>query len=111
MKPGYAEAYYNRGIAYARKGDLDRAIQDYDKALELKPDLAVAYYNRGVAWLRLKSWEKARADLTSAGSMGADVVALFQQEYEGVAGFEQRYDCKLPADLAAMLTPKAGDPV
>ncbi len=106
-----AEAYYNRGIAYGDKGDPDRAIQDYDKALELEPDDADAYYHRGVAWLCLKSWEKARADLTSAGGMGADVVALFQQEYEGVAGFEQRYDSKLPADLAAMLTPEAGDPV
>ncbi len=84
---------------------------NYAKALELKPDHAKAYYNRGVAWLCLKNWEKARADLTSAENIGADIVALFQQEYEGVTGFEQRYDSKLPADLAAMLTPEDEDPV
>ena len=106
LEPNFAGAYYNRGLAYASKGDFDRAIQDYDKTLELKPDDAEAYYNRGVAWLCLKSWEKARADLTSARNMGADIVALFQQDYKGVASFEQRYNCKLPVDLTAMLTPK-----
>ena len=30
-------AYYNRGVAYERSGDLDRAYRDYTTALALKP--------------------------------------------------------------------------
>ena len=36
-------------MAYYDKGDYDRAIADYDKAIQLKPDYAAAYYCRGLA--------------------------------------------------------------
>src|ERR1700677_1904030 len=35
-----AKAFYGRGSAYARKGDYEHAIQDYDQALRLNPSLA-----------------------------------------------------------------------
>jgi tetratricopeptide (TPR) repeat protein len=38
-----------RGAAYLRKGDLDRAIADYDAALRLAPDDADALLNRAMA--------------------------------------------------------------
>ena len=41
-----AVAYFNRGIAYQAKGERDRAIADYDKAIALNPKYANAYYNR-----------------------------------------------------------------
>ena len=43
--PTYAAAFYNRGIAWRRKGDLDRAIADYDQAIKLNPT-ATAYNNQ-----------------------------------------------------------------
>jgi len=42
-----AIAFYNRGNAYVRKGQNDRAIQDYDQAIRLNPNFADAFYNRG----------------------------------------------------------------
>ena len=45
-----AKAYYNRGNAYNQKGEYDRAIEDYAKAIELKPHDANTYYNRGIAY-------------------------------------------------------------
>jgi tetratricopeptide (TPR) repeat protein len=45
--PDYAWTYSNRGLAYYRKGDHDRAISDYAKALELDPNCAAAYHGRG----------------------------------------------------------------
>ena len=36
-----AEAYYNRANAYASKGDIERAIADFRKVLELSDDLGV----------------------------------------------------------------------
>ena len=33
LNPADAEVYYNRGTAYTEKGELDTAIQDYNKAI------------------------------------------------------------------------------
>jgi tetratricopeptide (TPR) repeat protein len=44
-----ARDYVKRGIARFSKGDVDGAIGDYDKALEISPRLAEAHLNRGKA--------------------------------------------------------------
>jgi Tfp pilus assembly protein PilF len=38
---GHAGAYYNRGLARLRKDDLDGALEDFDRSLELSPRLAL----------------------------------------------------------------------
>ncbi|MYC05977.1 MAG: tetratricopeptide repeat protein [Chloroflexi bacterium] len=43
-------AYNNRGCAYKDKGEYDRAIADYDKAISLTPDFPEAYNNKGLAY-------------------------------------------------------------
>src|SRR5580692_825115 len=45
-----AASYSNRGNAYQRKGNLDRAIADYNQAITLDPKNAEAYYSRGYAY-------------------------------------------------------------
>jgi tetratricopeptide (TPR) repeat protein len=37
LKPGYAEAYYNRGQVWEEKGDYERGLADYSKAIEISP--------------------------------------------------------------------------
>ena len=32
LKPDYAEAYYNRAVAYGKKNEIDRAIADFSTA-------------------------------------------------------------------------------
>src|SRR5579859_5402703 len=49
-KPDDTQAYYNRGIADAKKGNYAKAISDYNEAIRLKPDNAEAYVNRGNAY-------------------------------------------------------------
>jgi tetratricopeptide (TPR) repeat protein len=44
--PGSPLAYDNRGAAYDAKGDLDRAIADYNTAIRLDPKSAQAHNNR-----------------------------------------------------------------
>ena len=44
-----ATAYNHRGDAYDDKGQLDLAIADFSRAIEIDPDYKRAYYNRGIA--------------------------------------------------------------
>jgi tetratricopeptide (TPR) repeat protein len=46
-------AFYDRGNAYKDKGLYDRAIADYDMAIEIDPKYADAYNNR--AWVYFKT--------------------------------------------------------
>jgi tetratricopeptide (TPR) repeat protein len=52
LAPGTAWCYLNRGLAEAALGRLDRALGDYDRALELDPTLAAAAFGRGVICYR-----------------------------------------------------------
>ena len=65
-----AETHYNRGLAHSKKGELELAIKNYTKAIELKPDYADAFYNRSKTWLRLGETEKAKSDMAAASSIG-----------------------------------------
>ena len=49
LNPICAETYFNRGLSHAKNGEIELAIADYSKAIELKPDFAEAYYCRGGA--------------------------------------------------------------
>ena len=40
LNPDNAAAYHNRGVAYGKTGDCDPAIEDFNKAIELKSDYA-----------------------------------------------------------------------
>ena len=45
LNPQYANAYYNRGNAYAQLGHYAEALRDYDRALQLNPSLTDARDN------------------------------------------------------------------
>lgn len=66
LKPDYAIAYVNRGLARKNKGDMDGAIKDYTEAIRLKPDYANAYVNRGVARKNKGDMDGAIKDYTEA---------------------------------------------
>jgi len=61
-----ALAYYNRGYVYKIRGDLDRAIADYNKAIRLEPRAAAPYYERGVAYHARSDLDHAIADYDMA---------------------------------------------
>ena len=67
-----AEKYLNSGLENSKKGEVDLAIEDYSKAIELKPDYADAYYYRSKAWLHFGKVEKAKSDMVKASEIGID---------------------------------------
>jgi tetratricopeptide (TPR) repeat protein len=61
-----AVGHLDRGAAYDNKGQLDRAIRDYDEAIRLQPDLAYAYNNRGVVHRNRSEFDRAIEDFDRA---------------------------------------------
>jgi tetratricopeptide (TPR) repeat protein len=57
-----ADVYIHRGRAYANKGDLGKAIVDYNEAIRLNPRSAYAHHCRGVAYERMREYGKEIAD-------------------------------------------------
>lgn len=55
-----------RGDGHNRRGDLDRAIADYDAALKADPKLAEAHHGRGIAWRARGDRRRALADFDAA---------------------------------------------
>jgi tetratricopeptide (TPR) repeat protein len=54
--------YNNRGEAWREKGEYDKAIEDFSRAIRLNPNYAVAYNNRGNAWGDKGDQDKAIED-------------------------------------------------
>ena len=67
--PQTAEAWNNQAQAKQVKGDLDGALADFNRAIELKPAFAVAYSNRSLV-------KEAKGDLTGALDDADMAVAL-----------------------------------
>lgn len=54
-----AATYANRGVIQARRGQDERALDDYEDAVRLNPVLLNAWINRGNALVRLKRFKEA----------------------------------------------------
>ena len=74
LKPTYAAAYNNQGIAKDVLGQHEAALADYDEAIRLDPDYAAAYNNRGVAKNDLGQHEAALVDFDEALRLNPDMV-------------------------------------
>ena len=72
-----AEIYSDRGLAWARLGDDERAVADFDRAIEANPNLAEAWYNRGLAWRRRGEHGNAVLDFTRAIGVRADYARAY----------------------------------
>src|SRR3954468_21090814 len=73
LDPANPEAFYNRGRAARKKGDLARAIADYSAAVRLTPrsskGFAKSYNNRGDAYAVTGDTDRAMADFDQAISL------------------------------------------
>jgi len=88
-KIGLASAYNNRGIAYHEKGDLNEAIQDCNKAIEIhlmcqkqsrdSEGLARAYYNRASSNFKNRDVDKAIQDYNIAIEINPRYAAAYNK--------------------------------
>lgn len=88
----YASTYYNRGTAYSNKGEYDKAIKDYNKAIELNPDFAGAYNNRGFAYYHQSDYDKAIENYNTAIELNPDDVGAYNNRgaaYANVGNYKK----------------------
>ncbi len=66
INPQEVEAYYNRGIAYAKLQDYPKAIADFNQGITLNQTIAELYLERAKVYLKLGERDSAIADLNKA---------------------------------------------
>ena len=59
-------AYHNRGLSYAKLGEHERAVEDYNVAIQLEPDYVDSYIMRGLSLSGLERYEDALKDADTA---------------------------------------------
>jgi tetratricopeptide (TPR) repeat protein len=58
-----ARAYHLRGLAYEKSGDNAKALDDFNKALELNPEYGAVYYSRANLHNKMGQTELAIDDI------------------------------------------------
>ena len=62
LDPKFANAYNNRGMAYYKKNDFNRAIADFSEAIKLNPQNTQQYINRALSYSQKGNFRTAIAD-------------------------------------------------
>src|SRR5882757_11351940 len=82
-----ALAYSNRGVEWRAKGELARAIADYDEAIKADPQQSAAFNNRGIAYAAGNDYDKALADYDEAVKLKPDYASALNNR--GLAYFNK----------------------
>ncbi len=108
--PGLTQAnlaitYSNRGNSFFDLGQFDRAVADYDVALDLQPDDSITLSNRAAALIELEEYDRALDDLNQALALrGDNAVALTNRCW--VHAIQDRFElARLDCDDALALEP------
>lgn len=97
-----AATYSNRGIIYSKMDELEKALRDHNRAIELKPDLTQAYINRGNVFYHLRRYEEALLEYQRAIEMSED--SLYLPHYNsGIALLKLKRDDQAVIELELAL--------
>lgn len=72
-----AVAFTNRGLAFKKKGHVDKAIADFSEAIRLKSDFVFAFNNRGNAFYHKGQLDRALKDFSEAIRLKPDLAEAF----------------------------------
>ncbi len=77
IQPKFSTAYYKRGLAREKEGDLEGALADFDQTLRFQPNFPQAYMARGITYSRQGDFEKAIRDFSQALKMQAELAEAY----------------------------------
>jgi tetratricopeptide (TPR) repeat protein len=77
--PDEADFYYMKGVIYNYREKYERALDNFDQAIELKssPNLYKFYLGRGVSHLNMMEYDLALSDFTSTIQMNDTVAGAY----------------------------------
>lgn len=76
-----ASHYCNRGIAHIFLKEYTRAMQDFDRSLELDPNFAFSYHNKGLTYLWMGDIQNGYTCITQACTLKPEFIG-FNWSYE-----------------------------
>jgi tetratricopeptide (TPR) repeat protein len=71
--PEFASLYNTRGGDYYGLGDLDHALADFNRAIELNPAFSPTYYGRAMIHVQRQQFAEARADVEAYHRAGGQL--------------------------------------
>jgi len=93
----------NEGVVYNNKGEHEKALESFNKAIELDPEFSIAYSNRGWAYLELGHYDRAIVDCTKAIELDSKLALAYSNRglaYIRLGQFEQAIsDCTKAIEL------------
>lgn len=93
-----AVTYMNRGVEWRHKGEDDRAMADYNQAIQLNPNDAMTYNDRGNVWVDKGDFEHAMADYNQSIRLDPNYIKAYSNR--GVIRYEGGNWADAAADFA-----------
>ena len=95
--PNDPKGYNERAYYYLMTGEYQKALSDYNKAVELDPDYANALYNRGMIYeMHLHDNDAALKDFTAAVSSDSNMIDAYLEMgkiYTRKSMYHKAIDC------------------
>lgn len=76
-----ADAFVKRGAAHTAKGEVDKAISDYTRAIEINPESADSFVMRAELYAAKGEHDKAISDYSNAIGLNADSNSGYDHSY------------------------------
>ncbi len=92
LKPKGVDALIQRGVAYRRSGNFDKAMTDFNKAIKIDPKNAKAYNRRGVVYAQCNQYNKALEDYSQAIKLNSKFAEAYGNRgniYQRMGEFEK----------------------
>jgi len=108
-RDGWGLAYQWRAAAYRDIGDLEAALEDYTRVLELEPE-AYWFNRRGLVYEEQKAFDKAVADYTRAIELNPKWAVAYNNRGFARMNLKQWEKAKTDFETAIRLDPSAPTP-
>jgi len=99
------EDYYNRGSTYGELQLYEKALADFDRAIQLDPNDATIYTNRGVIYHKLQHYTDALADQSRAIEIDSNYARAYTNRGNAHYRLEQYDEALTDYDRAIQLDP------
>jgi tetratricopeptide (TPR) repeat protein len=86
-----AESYKEKGNEYFKKGDYEKAIENYTYACEIDPKNHLYYTNRSLCYASMKRWDKSLRDADKSIALNPNWVKVGTSTSTGRSGSRSAY--------------------